>query len=182
MGAPMEGSRPMSLPLSQADVARLLAEPSAPVRADVAAKVASGIEAADLSANEVAVAQDILRILAQDVAVAVRCALSHNLRRARRLPHDVAVRLANDVEDVAVPVLQDSPVLNEADLVAIIKAGSPRKQVMIAGRPDLSDGVADALIIEAVEPAVIALMDNATARIGVGSLDKALDRFAGSDA
>jgi uncharacterized protein (DUF2336 family) len=172
----------MSLPLSQADVARLLAEPSGPVRADVASKVASGIEAADLSANELAVAQDILRILAQDVAVAVRCALSHNLRSATRLPHDVALRLAHDVEDVALPILQDSPILNEADLIAVIKAGSPRKQVMIAGRPDVSDGVAEALIVEAVEPAVVALMENATARIGAGSLDKALDRFAGSAA
>jgi uncharacterized protein (DUF2336 family) len=172
----------MSLPLSQADVARLLAEPSGPVRADVASKVASGLESADLSANELAVAQDILRILAQDVAVAVRCALSHNLRSATRLPHDVAVRLANDVEDVALPILQDSPILSEADLIAVIKAGSPRKQVMIAGRPDVSDGVAEALIVEAVEPAVVALMENATARIGAGSLDKALDRFAGSAA
>ena len=172
----------MSLPLSQADVARLLAEPSAPVRADVAGKLASGIEDAELSENELAVAQDILRILAQDVAVAVRCALSNNLGRATRLPHDVAVRLANDVEDVALPILQHSPVLNEVDLISIIKGGSPRKQVMIANRPDVSDGVANALIIEAVEPAVVALMENATARIAAGSLDKALDRFAGSDA
>src|SRR5580704_19207339 len=145
-GASREGPDSMSLSLSQADVARLLAEPSGPVRADVANKVASGIEAADLSANELAVAQDILRILAQDVAVAVRCALSHNLRSATRLPHDVAVRLANDVEDVALPILQNSPILSEADLLAVIREGSPRKQVTIAGRPDVSEPIADALI------------------------------------
>jgi uncharacterized protein (DUF2336 family) len=172
----------MSLPLSQADVARLLAEPSAPVRADLADKISSGIDAADLTGTELAVVQDIVRILAQDVAVAVRSALSANLRQATRLPHDVAVRLANDLEDVALPILQDSPILTDADLIAVIRQGSARKQVVIARRPDVSDPVADALIVEAAEPAVVALMENATARIGAGSLDKALDRFAGSDA
>ncbi len=172
----------MSLPLSQADVARLLAEPSAPVRADVADKLASGFEAAELSDSELAVAQDILRILAQDVAVAVRCSLSHHLRCATRLPHDVAVRLASDVEDVALPILQDLPILTETDLIAVISYGSPRKQITIAGRPDVSEPIADALITAAPEPAVVALMENAKARISAGSLDRALDRFAASDA
>jgi uncharacterized protein (DUF2336 family) len=172
----------MALPLSQADVARLLAEPSAPVRADVATKLASGFEDAELTDSELLVAQDILRILAQDVAVAVRCALSYNLRRATRLPHDVAVRLAHDVEDVALPILEDAPVLTEADLIAVIRQGSPRKQVTIARRPDVSEPVADVLITEAPEPAVVALMENASARIGAASLGKALDRFADSEA
>jgi uncharacterized protein (DUF2336 family) len=172
----------MALPLAQADVARLLAEPSAPVRADVATKLASGFENADLSDSELLVAQDILRILAQDVAVAVRCALSYNLRRATRVPHDVAVRLAHDAEDVALPILKDAPVLAEADLIAVIRQGSPRKQVTIARRPDVSEPIADVLITEAPEPAVVALMENASARIGAASLGKALDRFADSEA
>ncbi len=172
----------MSFQLSQADVARLLAEPSAPVRADVAGKLASGIEGADLSESELLVANDILRILAQDVAIAVRCVLSHNLRRATRLPHDVAVRLANDLEDVALPILESSPILTEADLLGVIRRGSPRKQVTIAGRPDVSEPVAEALVTAAPEPAIVALMENASARIGAASLDKALDRFAGSEA
>jgi uncharacterized protein (DUF2336 family) len=172
----------MSFQLSQADVARLLAEPSAPVRADVAGKLASGIESADLSESELQVAHDILRILAQDVAVAVRCVLSHNLRRATRLPHDVAVRLANNLEDVALPILESSPLLTEADLVAVIRRGSPRKQVTIARRPDVSEPIAEALVTAAPEPAIVALMENASARIGAASLDTVLDRFAGSDA
>jgi len=172
----------MSFQLSQADVIRLLTEPSAPVRADVASKLASGIEDADLSEGELLAAQDILRILAKDVAVAVRCALSYNLRRATQLPHDVALRLANDVEDVALPILENSPVLTEADLVAVVRQGSPRKQATIARRPDLSEPVADALITGAMEPVVVALMENPDARIGADSLVKALDRFATSEA
>jgi uncharacterized protein (DUF2336 family) len=172
----------MAVPLTKADVARLLAEPSAPVRADVAGKVALEISSADLSDSELLVAQEIVRMFAQDVAVAVRCALSHNLRRATRLPRDVALRLANDVEDVALPILEDSPMLSEADLVAVIRHGSPRKQVTIARRPDVTEPIADALIVEAPEPAIVALMENAAARIGDTGLNRALDRFAASDA
>jgi len=179
---PVKGLEAMSFQLSHADVVRLLAEPSAPVRADVATKLASDLGDADLSETELKAAQDILRILAKDVAVAVRCALSHNLRRAVHLPHDVALRLANDVEDVALPILENSPVLTEEDLVAVIREGSPRKQVTIARRPDLPEPVADALITGGLEPAVVALMENTGARIGAASLGKALDRFAGSEA
>lgn len=152
------------------------------MRADVASKIASGIDGADLLDAELLVAQDIIRILAQDVAVVVRCALSYNLRCATRLPHDVAVRLANDIEDVALPILKDSPILREADLIAVVRQGSLRKQVTIARRPDVSEPIADALITEAPEPAVVALMENAGARIGTPGLDRALDRFATSDA
>jgi uncharacterized protein (DUF2336 family) len=172
----------MALPLSQQDVARLLAEPSAPARAGVAVKLAASFEDASLSPTELKLAQDILRILAKDVAEVVRCALSQSLRRAKLLPHDVALRLANDIEDVALPILDSSPILTEADLVAVVRQGSLRKQVSIARRPDVTEPVAEALVTEAPEPAVVVLMGNASAQIGAASLGKALDRFADSTA
>jgi uncharacterized protein (DUF2336 family) len=90
----------------------------------------------------------------------------------------VAVQLAQDVEDVALSILEDAPVLTEADLIAVIRQGSPHKQVTIARWPDVSEPIADVLITEVPEPAVVALMENASARIGAASLGKALDRFA----
>jgi uncharacterized protein (DUF2336 family) len=172
----------MSFSLSQADVVRLLAGNSAPARVAVAEKLAETIESAALSEDERRIAEDIARSLAQDIAVAVRYALAHGLRYSTRLPHDVALRLANDVEDVALPVIAESPVLSEADLVGIVRTGSPRKQVVVAGRPDVTEKLADALITAGAEPAVVALMDNAGARIAPASLDKALDRFGRSEA
>jgi uncharacterized protein (DUF2336 family) len=171
----------MTSSLSKADVARLLTEKSAPARAAVAEKLALTIESTDLTAEERQIAEDIVRSLAQDVAVAVRHALSHSLRRAAHLPRDVALRLANDLEDVALPIVADSPVLLEADLIEIVRTGSPRKQVVVASRPDVSESVAEALISTATEPAVMTLMDNADARIATSSFGKALDRFADSD-
>ncbi len=171
----------MTSSLSQADVARLLTEKSAPARAAVAEKLARTIESTDLTPEERQIAEDIVRSLAQDVAVAVRHALAHSLRRAAHLPRDVALRLASDLEDVALPIVADSPVLLEADLIEIIRTGSPRKQVVVAGRPDVTEPVADALVSTAVEPAVAMLMDNPDAQIAPSSFGKALDRFGNSD-
>jgi uncharacterized protein (DUF2336 family) len=171
----------MTSSLSQADVARLLAEPSASVRAEVAAKLAAEIDNTQLTSAELDLAHDIVRVMAKDVELAVRRALSHSLRSAVRLPHDVASRLAMDVEAVALPILTESPVLTEHDLVEIIGLGSPGKQAAIAGRPDVSEPVADALVNLGGEAVVAALMGNAKAQIADASLDKAVDRFADSD-
>jgi uncharacterized protein (DUF2336 family) len=55
------------------------------------------------------------------------------------------------------------------------------KQSAVAGRSDVSEPVADALVSNGDETVVARLMDNANARIAEASLGKAVDRFAGSD-
>lgn len=168
--------------LSQRDVARLLADPSTDLRAEVAGKLAQEIDSPKLTAGEIQIAQDIIRLMAKDAAIAVRSALSQCLRSAKRLPHDVALRLANDVEAVALPILTDSSVLTDADLVAIVRRGAAAKQEAIAVRPNVSEEVSDALITSAGETAVTKLMKNVTAQISDRSLGKAVDRFAESEA
>jgi uncharacterized protein (DUF2336 family) len=167
--------------LSQADVARLLAEPSASVRTEVADKLAREIDSTQLSESELRIAQDVVRMLAKDVEVAVRHALAHNLRHARHLPNDVAMRLAQDVEAVALPILADSPVLTDTDLLEIIEHGSHGKQGAIAGRDGVSEQVSDALVNKGNEATVAVLMGNAKALIADASLGMAIDRFADSE-
>jgi uncharacterized protein (DUF2336 family) len=171
----------MASSLTQADVARLLAEPSASVRAEVADKLAGEIDSASLTETELNLAHDIVRTMARDVELTVRRALSESLRRARHLPHDVAVRLANDVEAVALPILSDSPVLTDTDLMEIVHQGSSQKQEAIAGRESLSEQIADALAASGSEAAVATLMANTGAHVGEATLGRAIDRFASSE-
>jgi uncharacterized protein (DUF2336 family) len=171
----------MASSLTQADVARLLTEPSAVVRAEVAQKVACEIDSTLLTEAERQIAHDIIRAMTKDVELAVRRALSDSLRSARHLPHDVALRLAHDVEAVALPILSDSPALTDTDLVDLIHDGSVRKQEAIAGRADISEQVADALVTAGSESAVAVLMGNLRARIAATTLDTAIDRFGGSE-
>jgi uncharacterized protein (DUF2336 family) len=96
------------------------------------------------------------------------------------LPHDVATRLAKDIDDVALPLLAESLVLTDQDLVELVRQGSARKHETIAARPELGETVSHALVTHADEPAVAVLMANNTAQIGEHSLNGAITRFPGS--
>ena len=62
----------MASSLTQADVARLLAEPSTAARAELADKLAREIDSTLLTAAELRIAHDVVRIMAQDAELAVR--------------------------------------------------------------------------------------------------------------
>lgn len=170
----------MANALSPQDVDRLLAEPSPDLRAELAAKVAAGLTGPGLAPEEIALAQDIVRILARDVEAKVRASVSGGLRHSPHLPRDVAQRLGNDIDVVALPLLAESLVLTDDDLIDIVGRGSARKHETIAARPNLAEAVSEALITHAEEPAVAVLMDNRTAGINERSLNRAVTRFAGS--
>lgn len=167
--------------LTQADVKKLLAEPSPQVRAELANKLSIEIDNPRLKDGELQIAQDIVRIMAKDAEASVRQALAQALRKAARMPHDVAVKLANDIESVALPILENSQVLTDDDLMQIIKSGAAVKQEAIAGRATVSEKVSDVLITNGSEKVVARLMDNAGAQISEPSLNKAVDRFSESD-
>lgn len=110
----------------------------------------------------------------------VRASLSRGLRHSPNLPRDVARKLAEDVEFVALPMLADSLVLTDEDLVEIVRNGSPLKQEAIASRPNLTETVTAELIDHAEEPAVTVLMGNNSAAIAEDKFNHALTRFASS--
>ena len=171
----------MASTLSQADVAKLLIEPSAKVRTDLANKLAVELDNPHLTDAELAMAQDIVRLMAADVEASVRQTLAQNLRKAARLPHDVVLKLANDIETVALPILEHCQSLTDDDLAAVVRGSdAAAKHQAIAARPNVSEKVSDALIEKAGEKAVAVLMGNATARIAEASLHKAADRFKDS--
>jgi uncharacterized protein (DUF2336 family) len=172
---------PVPATLTQQDVKRLLVNPSAELRSELGHTVGEMLCQPNLAPQEIALAHDIVRILAVDIEEEVRAALSHSLRHAGRLPRDVALRLAEDVDAVALPMLTDSLMLSDEDLISIIRGGSFTKQQAIAGRRGLNEAVSEALVIHAEEQAVVILMKNRSARISEASLMRAADRFAGSD-
>src|ERR1700761_2838045 len=163
----------MTPSLSPQDVARLIAEPSPDLRAELAGKVAADLSANGLTQAEVKLAQDIVRILARDVEETVRASVSRALRHSPNLPRDVARKLAEDVEFVALPMLADSLVLTDEDLIDIVRLGSSLKQEAIASPPNLTETVTAELIDHAAEPAVTVLMGNNSAVIGEDKLNHA---------
>ena len=172
----------MKASLTQEDVEKLLSEPSPAVRAELASKLGDEIDSPDLTPKELELAHDIIRIMATDVATIVRSALSQSLRNSKNLPHDVALKLANDIDKVAIPVLENSQVLSDEDLIEILKVGSEVKQSSIASRTYLSENVCDAVVNTTSSEHVIAtLLDNKTANISESTFNKTIDSFPESE-
>ena len=168
--------------LSKIDVERLLNEPSPELRLETAEKIAQGYAMAKLSPSERAIAEEIFRLMVRDAEVRVRQVLSENLKKHPGIPHDVAFALANDVTDVATPILQVSSVLTDVDLMEIIGAGDQTKQLAIAGRPQISEGISDALVATANEEIVTTLVANEGAALSEPSLQMVIDLHGTSQA
>jgi len=163
--------------LNAADVQRLMANPIAVIRARTAAKLAGQVAGGGLSEAERALAFDILRRMAEDVSVRVREALAEGICRAPDLPRDLALKLALDVESVALPVLELATVFTEKDLIEVIGGGNEAKQLAIACRAEVPERVSAALAAAGSGAVVGALLGNGGAEIGEDGLSRVLVRF-----
>ncbi len=163
--------------LSERDVARLLADPSAENRSRTAERVARKFEAGGLSDGERRIAAEIFRLMMKDAEVLVREALSRHLKQCPTLPHDVALTLARDVDSVALPMLECSEVLTDEDLEVIVRSADVARQLAVAGRASVSQGLADALADSHDERVVSRLVGNKGAEIAEGTLGRLVDEF-----
>lgn len=168
--------------LTESDIQMLVKGATPDDRAVAAHKLCRRMDSAPLDDEERALAHDILRIMAADAAELVRRALAVTLRASDVLPRDVALQLARDVDSVALPVLNFSPSFTDEDLSEIVRLGNPVRQVAIAKRPAISETVTATLVDCAVEKAVEIACANDNATFDERSLQKAIDRFAKSEA
>lgn len=167
--------------LTEADIRMLVKGATADERALAAHKLCRKIDRAELGEEDRQVAHDILRVMAADAAELVRRAMAVTLKSSNLLPHDVAMRLARDVESVSLPVISFSPVFTDADLAEIIRIGGSARQMAVAQRPKLSSRITAQLVEEAGEAVVATACANDNARFSEVSLKKALSRFAKSE-
>lgn len=145
----------------------------------IAAGLGRAFAGGRLSERETAVALEVFKSLLRDTEIEVRRALAEHIRCSPLLPRDIAMQLAEDVEAVAVPILQSSPVLTDADLVAVIAGGNSAKQRAIAGRERLSETVSGALAETGDKSVVEILLANDGAAISDETYHNLLDDFAG---
>jgi len=156
--------------------------PSPDVRRETASKLAAGYAAGALSGRERQIIEEIFRLLLRDAEIRVRRALAEGLRENPEIPRDVAVGLAHDVDEVAVPILKTSMVFTDEDLIEIVRHARVAKQIAIAERPQVSTAVSSALVRHAVdESVVVALVGNDRAEIAEATFQDILDQFAASE-
>jgi uncharacterized protein (DUF2336 family) len=162
--------------LTEADIRALVKGASDEDRGQAAFKICRTIDHSDLSDEDRAHAQAILQMMVADAAVAVRRAMALALKNSPRLPRDMAVKLANDLDSVALPILQHSPVLSDVDLIEILRAAGPSKQVAIAARPSLSTAVTGVIADIGASVALERALANDNAQFDQNGLNVAIGR------
>ncbi|NIZ02766.1 DUF2336 domain-containing protein [Thalassospira lucentensis] len=169
--------------ITKEDLSKLVQDPSGANRADTADKISREFSTDTLSDSERVLAEDIFRLMIRDAEVRVRKALAKNLQQTPLVPHDVVATLARDVDDVALPVLKFSEVLNDSDLVEIIgdNADSVEKQRAIASRAHVSEVVSATLVDIGHEDVMVDLVSNAGAQISEVSLQKVVQEFGDNE-
>jgi len=120
-----------------------------------------------LSDTDLAKAHALLEELSVDAEVRVRAAVSRAIAEYPLLPASLAQQLAQDVLEVAGPILENSPVLSDAFLISQIEdqETSEEAQVKIARREKLSVDVSHSLLQSGAVAAAETVLTNATAEI-----------------
>ncbi len=166
--------------LTEQDIERLMRGETPEQRASVAHRVCRRIALDVLSDREKAFAEEIMAILADDAADLVRRTLAVTLRNSPILPREIALKLARDIEAVAIPVLQDSPVFTDEDLIELVLAVTAAKQAAIANRDLLSITLTEVISEHGAVEAVRVMSRNEGAEYSDKAYDDTLRRF-GSD-
>lgn len=122
-------------------------------------------------------AYDTLETLAKDELTRVRQILAEALQDVAGAPAPVIRKLAFDTElVVAGPILENSPVLTDEDLMEIIERGSTTGRLsFISKRKDVTEGVSEAIVATADEYVVALLLANPSAQIRETTLDRVVD-------
>lgn len=131
----------------------------------------SGERGTTLSERERALMADILRKLIRDCELAVRRDLSERLAKAGDPPHDLILALANDEFEVAQPILTQSQVLRDIELIQIIRHRTQQHQLAIAMRRSISEYVSDALVETGSVDVIKVLLENQDATISEATME-----------
>lgn len=113
----------------------------------------------------------VSRVL-KDVSVDGRAEFAARVAPDDRTPREVVVELANDAASVAAPVLKNSPLLTDDDLVDIAQTATTRHRVAIAQRENIGESVSETLVGFEEEGVVETLAENRSAEISHSSFEK----------
>ncbi|MEQ7156693.1 DUF2336 domain-containing protein [Brevundimonas aurifodinae] len=118
---------------------------------------------------------DIFMILARQAERDIRKALSEALAKAEWAPPALVAMLALDEIEIARPVIANSPLLKDQDLLRVLVEATIEHQIEVARRPHISGQVADAIIDRANPATLTALAGNRTAEISETALERLID-------
>lgn len=130
----------------------------------------------ELSEEERNLMGDILQRLISDVESVVRKSLAETLKGIPEAPPQIISALANDALEIAYPILIESSVLQDIELVEIIRHRTHEHQLAIAMRESVSETVSEALVDTDNNDVIRTLVENRGAQISGETMEKIVDR------
>jgi uncharacterized protein (DUF2336 family) len=145
-------------------------------RAEATRSLARAWLISDLSQDDRAGAEGALLMLLDDASPLVRQAMAEVFAHSLDAPAAIVQALSLDQPSVALPVLEHSPLLIDADLVDIIATGNCEMQCAIARRINLPASVCAAIAEVGTPEAALELIENAYAELAPFSWDRIVER------
>ena len=169
-------------PFSPEDIVDLRQNPSDMTKKRIIDKLMFSFQKTQLSGEERFLAEDILRLLAVDLSVAIRETIVERFAQSRHLPHDVAITLVNDLEDsVAIPAIEKSTLLTEKDLMQIIEKSQMSRKKAVARRENLTPNLTAYMAYEAPVEVVTELAKNSKVKLRPDISDAILNNHASNE-
>ena len=149
---------------------------SAGERAEATRSLARAWLISDLSDDDRAAAEGALLMMLDDPSPLVRQAMANVFARSAEAPAAIVQALSVDQTSVALPVLEHSPLLIDADLVDIVATGDCEIQCAVARRAKLPMSVCAAIAEVGSAAAALELIENPYAELAPFSWDRIVER------
>ena len=145
-------------------------------RAEATRALARAWLISDLTADDRAAAEGALLLMLDDNSAQVRRAIAEVFAASEDAPATIVRALAADQPSVALPVLEFSPLLLDADLVDIVATGENAVQCAVARRQKLPAAVCAAIAEVGSPAAALELIENPRAELAPFSWDRIVER------
>lgn len=127
-------------------------------------------------AEEIALYGDVLAQLSAEMEEAVRAELAERFAPAPDAPRELVRCLAADTIAVAGPVLRQSPVLTEADLLDVVRTQGQDHLRAVSGREVVPESVSDVIVERGDDETLDHLVRNEGARLSRRASEAVVDR------
>ncbi len=145
-------------------------------RAEATRALARAWLISDLTEDDRTAAEGALLMSLDDISPLVRRAMAEVFAHSTEAPGAIVQALSLDQPSVALPILEHSPLLIDADLVDIVATGDCEMQCAIARRINLPASVAAAIAEVGTASAALELIENAHAELAPFSWDRIVER------
>lgn len=173
--------KPHFATLSKDDVRVLVRHPDPNHRAGAALRICHMVRKGSLNEFDRKFARKLMNYMADDAVAIVRRSLAVTLKNSPELPRDLALKLAADIDNIALPIIESSPVLTDDDLIEILRSKASAKIRAIAKRPNVSGDLVKAIIRYGDSQAVAEVAANDGAIIDRDTADQILAIYYDDD-